>query len=149
MIKNMKTLSERLKHARDVRGLTQPELAVRAGLSTGTIGNIEIAYRMSKGSIPQIAEALRVSYKWLSEGIGEMELPKPEVDQIGQEFEALRRIYEDLPIEARTGAMLAAIRTMMSFRPKSTTPSEAPHQSHQVETEPAGRQSGPVTRNTQ
>ncbi len=71
----MKTVSERLKHAREWKGWTQAQLAVAADVSTGTVGNIEAGLRQSKGSIPQIADALGVSYQWLANDKGEMLSP--------------------------------------------------------------------------
>lgn len=68
----MKTLAERLKEAREWKGWKQAQLAIAADVSTGTIGNIEAGIRKSKGSIPQIADALGVSYQWLANGTGDM-----------------------------------------------------------------------------
>jgi transcriptional regulator with XRE-family HTH domain len=66
----VKTLAQRVKYAREQRGWTQSQLAVASGLSQGTIGNIESGARQARGSLPQIAEALGVEHKWLSQGIG-------------------------------------------------------------------------------
>jgi phage repressor protein C with HTH and peptisase S24 domain len=66
----VKTLAQRVKYAREQRGWTQSQLAVAAGLSQGTIGNIESGARQARGSLPQIAEALGVEHKWLSLGVG-------------------------------------------------------------------------------
>jgi transcriptional regulator with XRE-family HTH domain len=68
----MKTLSDRLKHARAEKGWSQGQLATAADVAPSTVGNIEQGTRQSKGSIPQLAEALGVSYKWLAYGEGEM-----------------------------------------------------------------------------
>lgn len=68
----MKTIAERLRTAREWKGWKQAQLAVAADVSTGTIGNIEAGIRQSKGSIPQIADALGVDYKWLANGEGSM-----------------------------------------------------------------------------
>jgi len=73
----MKTLSERLKHARAEKGWSQGHLAAAAGVAPSTIGNIEQGTRLSKGSIPQLAEALGVSYKWLANGEGDMNNENP------------------------------------------------------------------------
>lgn len=70
----MKTIAERLKHAREIRGWTQTQLAIAAEVSTGTIGNIESGVRQAKGSLPQIAEALSISHKWLANGTGDMKI---------------------------------------------------------------------------
>lgn len=76
----MKTIAERLRFARDSKGWVQAQLAVAAGVSTGTIGNIESGARQSKGSIPQIADALGIRHKWLANGEGPMELAR-QVDE--------------------------------------------------------------------
>lgn len=68
----VKTIAERLIKARTHRGLSQRQLAAAADVAPSTIGNIEAGIRQAKGSLPQIAEALRVRHKWLVEGVGEM-----------------------------------------------------------------------------
>lgn len=68
----MNTLPERMRYARSLKSWTQADLAKAAGVSNGTIGNIEAGNRQSKGSIPQIAEALGVNFNWLSKGVGEV-----------------------------------------------------------------------------
>ena len=68
----MKTIAERLKVARDRKDWTQAQLAAAAGVSTGTVGNIEAGIRQSRGSLPQLSEALGVSHAWLAHGKGEM-----------------------------------------------------------------------------
>lgn len=73
-IARVKTVAERLRHARLQRGWTQNHLAAAAGVSQGTIGNIESGARQSRGSLPQIAEALGISHKWLADGLGSMTL---------------------------------------------------------------------------
>lgn len=74
----MKTIAERLKEARELKGWTQAQLAVAADVSTGTIGNIESGARQSKGSVPQIAKALGISYEWLANEVGPMAVPSGE-----------------------------------------------------------------------
>lgn len=95
MITNVKTISERLKHARERRGWTQGKLAVTAGLSQGTIGNIESGARQAKASLIAIAEALGVNYKWLAEGQGpELSSKEPEAVYLvdNEDFPAVRRV---------------------------------------------------------
>lgn len=71
----MKTIAERLKEARELKGWTQAQLAIAADVSTGTIGNIESGARQSKGSVPQIAKALGISYEWLANESGPRIIP--------------------------------------------------------------------------
>lgn len=68
------TLGDRLKHARQLRGLSQAELAIKVGCSQGAIGNIERNLRDGRGeTLIQIAEALRVRYRWLKDNDAPME----------------------------------------------------------------------------
>ena len=70
----MDTLASRLAHARKSRDLSQPGLAKLASVSQGTIGNIEAGLRRGSASLAAIAHALQISYWWLRDGTGEMEL---------------------------------------------------------------------------
>lgn len=65
MITDVETIAKRLKSARHEKGWTQGQLAAAAGVSQGTIGNIEAGTRQAKASLIPIADALGVSYKWL------------------------------------------------------------------------------------
>lgn len=64
------TLADRLRQAREAIQLTQPELARRAGVSTGTIGNLESGARKSPRELLAIAAALGVHPEWLKTGRG-------------------------------------------------------------------------------
>lgn len=68
----MKTLGERLRAARDAKQISQQELARRAGVSPGAIGNLEAGSRKSPRNLLAIAAALGVSPHWLETGIGSM-----------------------------------------------------------------------------
>jgi phage repressor protein C with HTH and peptisase S24 domain len=68
----MKNLAERLAFARERKGLTQGALAKLAGVSQGTIGNLEAGLRNTARSILEIAAALEVDPTWLANGKGEM-----------------------------------------------------------------------------
>lgn len=72
----MKTIAQRLTHARELRGWNKSKLALASGLTPAAIGNIEAGTRQAKASLHQIAKALSVSYEWLANGEGPMELPK-------------------------------------------------------------------------
>ena len=68
---DMKSLAERLKSSRIEAGLTQGELARRAGVpNQSIIGSLETGYRKASKYIPAIAEVLNVESLWLSEGKG-------------------------------------------------------------------------------
>lgn len=64
------TIAERLKEARDDLGLTQPALAEKAGVSQGTIGNIEAGLRKRPRDLLAIAAALGVNPGWMESGKG-------------------------------------------------------------------------------
>lgn len=70
------TIGERMAWARERRDLTQDALAVLAGTSQGTIGNAESGARKKPRELLKIAEALRVSPKWLERGEGPWEVSK-------------------------------------------------------------------------
>lgn len=70
---NMKTVAERLKKARERKEWSQAQLAAAAGLSQSTIGNIESGIRQARGSLPELAKVLGVSYEWLANGVGELD----------------------------------------------------------------------------
>lgn len=68
----MKTIAERLKFARELKGWSQSQLAIASDLSQSAIGNIEAGAREGRGSLPKIAKALDISHDWLADGFGEM-----------------------------------------------------------------------------
>jgi transcriptional regulator with XRE-family HTH domain len=68
----MSSIAQRLLEAREKRDLSQAQVALLAGVSQGTIGNIEAGIRKSKGSLHSIAKALGVNLEWLMNGEGEM-----------------------------------------------------------------------------
>ncbi|TAL90008.1 MAG: helix-turn-helix domain-containing protein [Candidimonas sp.] len=69
----MKKFSERLQYARNLRKLTQAQLARASRLSQGAIANYESGTRQESKGIFRLAEALRVNVLWLGQGVGEME----------------------------------------------------------------------------
>lgn len=73
----METIAHRLKHARQVKGWTQGDLATAAGLSQGTVGNIETGSRQAHASLIKLADALGVEYHWLAYGQGPMTSTRP------------------------------------------------------------------------
>jgi transcriptional regulator with XRE-family HTH domain len=74
----VKSIAERTKEARDALGLSQVDLAARAKVSPGTIGNLEAGTRKSPRELLAIAAALKVSPEWLKSGKGPREaVPSP------------------------------------------------------------------------
>lgn len=71
----MDTAAKRLKAARELRGVNQVQLAAMAGVSPGTVGNIESGKRGVERSALAFAKALRIDAQWLATGEGEMLSP--------------------------------------------------------------------------
>ncbi len=69
------TFADRLLFARNMRRLTQAELARACGMSQSAIANYENGSRRSPKSIFALADALQVQAQWLAEGKGGMEAP--------------------------------------------------------------------------
>jgi transcriptional regulator with XRE-family HTH domain len=69
----VKHFSERLRHARQHRGLSQADLARLCGLTQSAISNYENGTRRDAREILDLARALNVSALWLRKGIGTME----------------------------------------------------------------------------
>jgi transcriptional regulator with XRE-family HTH domain len=76
----VKTFSDRLKHARLLRGYTQKTLARMARLSQSAIGSYESGLRHSSRSLRKLAQVLKVELEWLETGKGPMELPMESYD---------------------------------------------------------------------
>ena len=81
-ITGVNTLAERLTAAREAAGLTQGELAARAGVSQGTIGNAESGLRRQPRGLVAIAAALNVRPEWLLSGKGAQLASAPQVANI-------------------------------------------------------------------
>lgn len=64
------TIAERLKSAREAAELSQDELAKKAGVSQGTIANVEGGVRKNPRELLAIARAVGVNPEWLKSGKG-------------------------------------------------------------------------------
>lgn len=112
----MKTVADRLKYARGLKEWTQAQLAVAADVSTGTIGNIESGARQSKGSLPQIAEALKVRHKWLA--YGEEPMTSPGIEpQPAKEPPRAGEVEATYSLGPRVSSMARTIATMFDAMP--------------------------------
>lgn len=76
----MKTVGERIRQAREARGLSGEELAIAVGYShQSAIGNLENRATGTGGTkITKIAKALRTPVQWLLEGPDSLEVPYSE-----------------------------------------------------------------------
>ena len=68
---NESTLGARLLFARILRGFSQEGLADKAGVSQSSIGDTEVGKVKTSRNLAKIAKALRVSFEWLAEGVGQ------------------------------------------------------------------------------
>lgn len=111
------TVGERLCFARERAGLTQSELAKRAGVSQGTIGNIESGTRNRPRNLLKIARALGVSPDWLESGAGSMRgAPQADASASAWPFELISREQWDALSERQRGAVeSAALRAMNGY----------------------------------
>jgi transcriptional regulator with XRE-family HTH domain len=72
-ITDVNQFSDRLRHARKLRGLSQAQLAHACGLSQGAIANYESRARRHAKDIFRLAQALNVNAEWLGTGAGPIE----------------------------------------------------------------------------
>lgn len=64
------TVGERVRRAREAEGLTQEQLAAKAGVTQNTISNLERGFTSTSRELPAIARALRRNLAWLTRGDG-------------------------------------------------------------------------------
>lgn len=67
----MKTVGQRIRFAREVRGLTQVQLALRLDVKRGAVGNWELDKGVKTENLIAIAKALQCSVDWLATGTGD------------------------------------------------------------------------------
>ncbi|MBF0187395.1 MAG: helix-turn-helix transcriptional regulator [Magnetococcales bacterium] len=68
----METIGERLKHIRNERGLTQDQLAQKAGIARQTIMAIERGQTQEPRKVLPLCQALGISLEWLLNGEGDI-----------------------------------------------------------------------------
>lgn len=86
--------SQRIRQLRDQRGLSQLSLALKAGVTQGTISQLENNPSQGSKYLAAIARALDVSVDWLETGKGPMERPpKVPIDPSeSDQFIAIRKV---------------------------------------------------------
>lgn len=106
LITDVKTLAERIVWARERKGLTQEALANRAGVSQGTIGNLESGARKSPRSLLAIAAVLGVEPRWLESGKEPIETDETSfTSQVIQDFGA--KIVHPIDRDALSSVLLS------------------------------------------
>jgi len=82
LITNVKTIGERFKWARDQRGMSQEDAATAAGVSQGTVGNLESGIRKKPRDLLSLARAVRARPEWLENGRGPWEVDDANVASV-------------------------------------------------------------------
>ncbi|HEX8894426.1 MAG TPA: helix-turn-helix transcriptional regulator [Terriglobales bacterium] len=87
-------MSERIRQVRAELKLSQEALALRAGVTQGTISQLEKNPNQSSKHLPSIARALNVSVDWLENGTGQKERAKKVAVRPGDsvDFIAIRKV---------------------------------------------------------
>jgi transcriptional regulator with XRE-family HTH domain len=89
LITDVNTIAFRLKSARDEASLTQQELADKAGVSQGTVANIESGARKNPRELLAIAKAVGVYPEWLKSGKAPRHIMKNEAEHNEQPTSAI------------------------------------------------------------
>jgi transcriptional regulator with XRE-family HTH domain len=74
MARHLDSLAQRVKHARNMRGMTQVQLARGASMKQPDISKIELGSIAQTTGIARLSKALRVPVEWLEFGAG----PEPD-----------------------------------------------------------------------
>ncbi|NYT61923.1 helix-turn-helix domain-containing protein [Alcaligenaceae bacterium] len=93
-----KELGARLKVARIAQGLTQPDLAIKAGVSLSTVRNLERTGDCSLGTLIKVAQAMRLE-------MGFADLFKPGIQSIAelaQVAQATAKVRQRAPRKPRS-----------------------------------------------
>lgn len=94
----MDTLAERLKIARERKGLSQAQLAEMIGLSQQSVAKIENGDTLQPRKIREIARALDVSQKWLQLGVEENGAISNYVVEELEEAKLDPAVFADIPV---------------------------------------------------
>lgn len=98
----MNTLQERLKFARNQKGMSQSQLGKAIGKSQSAIAALESGRNRESTNTILLAQVLGVSAMWLATGQGEM-LPETEQSNVGEQGEfVFWNRFSDLPKEEWT-----------------------------------------------
>ncbi len=101
---DLTTLAGRVKWARKKRELSQAALAKAAGVSQGTIGNVESGERKKPRELVSIARALRVFPAWLDTARGDWDAsaaPESIFDALTEDEKELLENFRSLMDEDR------------------------------------------------
>jgi len=122
----MSTFGERVAAARERLRLRQNELAVRVGVTPGSINKIESGETKGAkpGTLVALARALGVSMEWLATG-KEGYILEPAGDYSAGQMARLLAAWEGLPLNLRV-PLLALIEVMAGVEDASIEPDQDP-----------------------
>jgi transcriptional regulator with XRE-family HTH domain len=123
--KDLATIGQRIKSAREARLWKQADLARASGVSQGTVSKLE-AGKMHRGTqLLQLADALGVQLRWLDSGEGPRglagESPPPAYHQAADLERSVIQAMRDMPPEDRAAVVEEAKRRADSFQAKLRT----------------------------
>jgi transcriptional regulator with XRE-family HTH domain len=120
--KDLGTIGQRIKSAREARHWKQADLARASGVSQGTVSKLE-GGKMHRGTqLLQLADALGVQLRWLDSGEGPRELagesPPAAYHQAVELERSIIQAMRDMPHEDREALVEDARRRAESFQTK-------------------------------
>ena len=101
----MSTLGQRLRKARNLRGIKQVELAKSSGVSQQLISRIENDKVDSTTEIFKLSDVLNVNPRWLATDDGEMENEKRTASDASEEEMRLIHLIRNLTAAQRNGVI--------------------------------------------
>ncbi|EIY5167044.1 TPA: XRE family transcriptional regulator [Klebsiella variicola subsp. variicola] len=118
----MNTLAERLKIAREKKGMSQAQLADLIGLSQQSVAKIENGDTLQPRKIKEIAKALDVSQKWLQLGIEENGSISDFIVEELEEAKLDPEVFANIPIldielSAGNGCEAEIVESIVDFFP--------------------------------
>jgi transcriptional regulator with XRE-family HTH domain len=126
MRRDLLTLGQRLKFARDRAGITQGELANDAGIKQGDVSKIENGRILKTTAIARLADVLGVSALWLEIGSGD--------DQ--EELAFVQRVDADMPLLSRKTPSSEGVAQLLIQSARQTAPRLTWEQIQKMETLP-------------
>jgi transcriptional regulator with XRE-family HTH domain len=108
------TYGERLRLAREQKGLTQEQLVEKSGVKQGTISKIERGDQNSSGFDAELAYALGVEAMWLKTGKDEfapawISGKVTDVKQVTKEALDFAKLFDELPAEQKAALNMTVL----------------------------------------
>lgn len=86
----METVGSRIRKEREAQGISRPELSKRTGIGYSTIAELERGGMQTSTKLWAIAEALRVSLRWLETGRGPKAPSAPVISSVDETSQLAR-----------------------------------------------------------